>query len=344
VKKTLLILAACAACCGLAVAAPDPAAQKAEAEKKAEAERKAEERRVAQTWNALSFDEKKWIVRYCEVMREMPEAERRLINDRFDKFLRMTPEERTIMKQNYAKWQAMSPEEKQKARDEYIRHQKNYEAEWKKKHPNQPAPPIEFTVSTVPPDPGFYRDEFQLMILQLELQGDQLKAFQLKVAERLKALEDWEKSRKGRQAADLNKLLKASTQPKDAAKIKSLEAALAPLNQEYRKLRADQRAEVMSALTFEQQQKWAAYVLFDKVRHRNLRGFKLTNAQLEQAREICNEIAAKLVKPDTIRADPYLNAIDPLREDVANNIKANVLGIEPARAESVKPAPTSAVP
>jgi hypothetical protein len=272
-----------------------------------------------------------------QALREMPDQERQLINDRFDRFLRMTPEERAIMKQNYEKWQAMSPEQRQKAREEYARHRQAFESEWKKKHPKDPPPAISFTLSTVPPPTEFYKDEFQLMILQLDLEGEQLKAFQLKLAERMKTLADWDKSKKAKQVEDLQLKLQQAKDAKDEAKSKALGEQLAPLQQEYWKLRVALRAVVMSVLTIEQQRQWAAYVLLDQVRHRNLRGFTLTEAQWKQAQPICKEVAAKFVKEDTITNDPYLTGLQNLREDVANSIKVNILEMELPVVKAVAP-------
>jgi Spy/CpxP family protein refolding chaperone len=319
--------------------AADPAPAKSPAD-----EMKIQERKCNEAWSGLSLAEKQWILRYLQAMREMPAQERQLIDDRFDRFLRMTPEERTIMKQNYAKWQALTPEQRQKAREEYARHRENFEAEWKKKHPKDPPPAMSFTVSSVPPAPEFYKDEFQLMILQLGLQGDQLKAFQLKVAERLKSIADWNQGKSGKQVADLDKKLEQARNAKDEAKIKSLTEQRAPLQLESSQLRVRLRADVMSVLTLEQQRQWAAFVLCDCVRYRNLRGIVLDAAQVKQAQSICSEVAAKFVKEDTIAKDPYLNGLNNLREDVANSIKVNVLGLEPPVVKVIPPTPDSGSP
>lgn len=341
--RTTSLMFALAVCLGGGWPRVLPAADPAPAKSPAE-EMKIQERKCNEAWSGLSLDEKQWILRYLQAMREMPAQERQLINDRFDRFLRMTPEERTIMKQNYAKWQAMSPEHRQKAREEYARQRSNFEAEWKKKHPKDPPPAMTFTVSSVPPTPEFYKDEFQLMILQLDLQGDQLKAFQLKLAERLKSLADWDKGKKAKQKNDLDKKLEQARNAKDEAKIKSLTEQRMPLQEEYSKLRVSLRADVMSALTLEQQRQWAAFVLCDRVRFRNLRDITLNAAQVKQAQSICTEVAAKFVKEDTIAKDPYLTGLHNLREEVANSIKVNILGLEPPVVKVALPTPDSGSP
>ena len=340
--RTSIVAAAVACVAWLTPGRAEPAKPAVPAAKSAEEKKRLEEQKLNETWNAVPLEEKQWVLRFCQAMREMPREERALINDRFERFLQMTREERELMKQNYARWQQMSPEQRQKAREEYQRHRQAFEEDWKKKHPDQPVPALRFSVSSVPPTPT-YGDEFQLMILELNLQGDQLKTFQLKLGERLKAIDAWNQSASARQLAELEKRLQKARESKDTANLQALQGPFDRLRQEALKLRSSQRAEVMSILTLEQQQRWAGYVLFDRVSHRNFRKTMFSKTQAEQARAICNEIAAKFVKEDTIAQDPYLGSLDKLLNDVADNVRANVLASDaseeqPAPAGSERPA------
>jgi Spy/CpxP family protein refolding chaperone len=185
-------------------------------------------------------------------------------------------------------------------------------------------------------------DEFQQMITELNLQGEQLARFNARVEARQKAWAEYQAGDKAKQLAEMRAALREARRARDEAKIAELENKIeAPGKQEW-ELRSKLRAEVMAVLTLDQQKKWAGYVLNGRVRPA-LRRAALTEEQARQVRALCDQAAAEFVKAGTVAADPYLTGLSEVRASVLEKITAEVLTAgqreKIARRPAAPPAP-----
>jgi len=181
--------------------------------------------------------------------------------------------------------------------------------------------------------------EWDQIIAVCQLEGDQLAAFQKKVAARDAAMQAWQKSEKGQKLTALREQQAEAKKANDEAKQKELAEQMAGLSKEEWGLRHTVRAEVLGALTLAQQQKWAAHQLYPRVA-RELRRAKLTEEQIVKAKEICAQQAAGFVKEGTVAADPYLTTLKEIQPAAVKAITETLLTLEQKAA--LQPAPKPA--
>jgi hypothetical protein len=117
-------------------------------------DRAALEERLNKAWNSMSLEEKARAMRLHRGLRELPPDERKFINERIDRVLKMSTEQRRQLRQNYQRWQAMTPEQRQQAREEFRKRRQEFEQKWRKEHPGEEPPPFFFRNSTPPASAG----------------------------------------------------------------------------------------------------------------------------------------------------------------------------------------------
>lgn len=170
-------------------------------------------------------------------------------------------------------------------------------------------------------------DEFDHMIIQLQLKGKQLGSFSALREARAKKLADWLATAKGKKYTQLAEALREARTARDEKKVFDLRKQYQVLDDEHWAFRPKIRAEVMAALTLPQQRLWAGYVLMGRAM-RYLRGVELTEEQLGKVRQVCNEVAAGFVDKDTISKDPYLWKLDGIARAAAEQAAAKALTAE----------------
>ena len=163
--------------------------------------------------------------------------------------------------------------------------------------------PVE-PVKTVPMPSGRGND-FTLMGQAITFTPEQKEKFDAAVKSRNEAYDQWAKSERGVRYQELRTQETAARRGRNEAKLKQVQAELAPLRVEQEQVRADLRRELNKSLTLEQQRQWASHALFLRATT-NLGRTALTEAQKKQAKAITDRIAAERVKPDTAGKDPYL--------------------------------------
>jgi len=180
--------------------------------------------------------------------------------------------------------------------------------------------------------------EFEQMITQLNLQGEQLARFKKACVARETTLNAWTESAEGRKLADLSKEISTAKAAKDNAKLESLKTESAALNAKYWTLRTEQRAQVLAVLTLPQQQQWASSILTAHVISRGLRQANLNQKQYQQTQAICVKAATDFVKAATIAKDPYLQTMGQIEPAVVQEVIATVLTAEQKAQLQPKPA------
>jgi Spy/CpxP family protein refolding chaperone len=193
--------------------------------------------------------------------------------------------------------------------------------------PKTSAKPAPTTAATPKAQPARPVNEFEQMIALLNLQGDQLAKFNAARAERDAAVKAWEASAQGKKLADLRTELATAKAAKDQDKINKVTAQLEPISKAGQAQRSEHRAKVMAVLTLPQQQKWAGFVLANRL-NKDLRRVKLTEDQKPKIQAACDKAAVKFVTADTVAKDPYLMTMDGIRPSVVKEISNSILTAE----------------
>jgi hypothetical protein len=176
-------------------------------------------------------------------------------------------------------------------------------------------------------------DEFDEMILFTDIGGWQLKNFVAAVERRAARMREDAATGKGKQLETVQADLAAATQAKDTAKAESLQKQLESLQKAASDQRVRFRADVVGALSLEQQRDWAAYVLWGHWggMAARFRSADLTPDQLWQAQIVVRQEMAAFVNPLTLRQDPYLWVFrhrgegQEIRDKVAARITKEIL-------------------
>lgn len=100
------------------------------------------ERRLDEAWAALPLEAKLRLLRIARALRDLPPEERRLFQERIERFLHMSPEERERLRRNRERWEQMTPEQRERAREEFRKRREEFERR-KGVHPTPPPPPEE---------------------------------------------------------------------------------------------------------------------------------------------------------------------------------------------------------
>lgn len=175
-------------------------------------------------------------------------------------------------------------------------------------------------------------DEFDEMILVTNMDGRQLGAFQEAVRDRKAKYQAYSDGPEGQKLAAARKELADARAARDEAKAADLQKQVAPLDQADLDYRTKVRAPVVEIMDLDQQRDWAAYVLWGRWGGLNARfqGLGLTDDQLKKAQTVCRAEMNDIVKPGTLRNDPYLMIFrrrgeNPFKDRVAARIGREVL-------------------
>jgi hypothetical protein len=175
-------------------------------------------------------------------------------------------------------------------------------------------------------------DEFDEMILVTNMDGRQLGAFQEAVKDRKAKYEAYSGGPEGQKLAAVRKQLAEARAARDEAKTADLQKQLEPLDRADMDYRTKIRAPVVEIMDLDQQRDWAAYVLWGRWGGLNARfqGLGLTDEQMKKAQAVCRAEMNDLIKPGTLRNDPYLMIFrrrgeNPFKDRVAARIGREVL-------------------
>ncbi len=174
-------------------------------------------------------------------------------------------------------------------------------------------------------------DDFDRMIHQTHIEGDQLKAFEAKRAERTAAIAAWEASdeKKAIEAkiAELTPQIDAAKKANDTAKVTALEAQKKELQRQARAPYSRWRGVMVGMMTTEQQHIWATEGLVYAAKRR-IRHIDFTEEQNKQIFEVCKPIAVAALKPDYLTTDPYLGAMGDAAPEAVQAIHDQVMTAE----------------
>lgn len=102
------------------------------------------EQRLNDAWNKMSLREKASALRLHHALREMPEKDRKFIQERIERFLHMSPAEKKQLRENAERWRKMTPEQREQARQQFREKRRQFEEKWKQEHPGEPIPSFPF--------------------------------------------------------------------------------------------------------------------------------------------------------------------------------------------------------
>jgi hypothetical protein len=178
--------------------------------------------------------------------------------------------------------------------------------------------------------------DYEQAVLVLGLKDDQEKAFREKTKARNEKMAELDKTDEATKVAELRAQLKeakgqAKDQTKDQAKeqekIDELNNKMKPLAEVYDKKRAALRAELLGALSPDQQCYWIQWTLFRDLAAR-FKAAALTGEQKDKLWKECGKPAQKLAKDGALATDPYLRGIKELRDELEATCAKKVLTSE----------------
>jgi hypothetical protein len=97
-------------------------------------------------WSSLSVEEKAQMVKLFQGVKELPKEEAKIINDGIAQFLKLPAEVREAIRGNYKTWTTMTPQQREAAREEYRQLKRQFDADWKSKHPGEEPPAFPFRI------------------------------------------------------------------------------------------------------------------------------------------------------------------------------------------------------
>jgi hypothetical protein len=167
-------------------------------------------------------------------------------------------------------------------------------------------------------------DEYDEVIADLKIEGEQLVAFRAKNLERIAKLEAFVESDDGKQMIALREELAAARRDKQREKVAPLRAKITPLSDKYWAIRNQGRTDLLNLLTEDQLKRYAGHALLSRCL-RGMEQIELSPEQKAQAREITNAAAAPWYKPGVAESDPYFRDLLSVEAPTRARIVAEVL-------------------
>lgn len=168
-------------------------------------------------------------------------------------------------------------------------------------------------------------DEYDTLIADLGLAGEQLARFKAIDAQRLEKLKAFVESEQGKQLVALREQLAAARRDKKPAdQIAAIREQIKPLSDQYWAIRNDARVALLSTLDVSQQARYVGLTLTQ----RTLRGWDNLELSTEQAaavRAICDEVALAWFKPEMVKTDPYFRELMSIEASTRQRIARDVL-------------------
>jgi hypothetical protein len=170
--------------------------------------------------------------------------------------------------------------------------------------------------------------EYDALIADLKLAGDQLAEFRRLDAERRVKLQAFVDSPDGVELIRLREQLAAARRDKKRELVAPLRAQIEPYSKKYWEVRNQTRLDLLAVLSETQQKQTIGFSLFSKVQ-RGMGGTKLDEQQALAARSICDDIAAAWWSKENVAGDPFFRnmnkqvdaAIAQIRRDVLTETK-----------------------
>ncbi len=194
-------------------------------------------------------------------------------------------------------------------------------------------------------DPGQTIDEFDEMVLVTDLDDWRLEHFIRRVLDRHETWNEWMAGEKQQRLEALQAQLRQARRDGDQKQVEKLQRETEPLQRAHTELRTRIRRNVVTAMTYDQQRDWAAFVLWGHwggLRGR-FRDVDLSEDQLWRAHAVCRQEVWEFVKGHTLAVDPYLWVFrrggDPIRDRIAERIAREVLTPDQRKMMSFARAP-----
>lgn len=168
-------------------------------------------------------------------------------------------------------------------------------------------------------------DEYDAVIADLGLTGDQLRTFREADARRIANLKAFVASEDGKRLIELREQLAAARREKrPASEVSALRAQITPLSDLYWEIRNKGRVELLSILTGSQLKQYVGFSLFSRTM-RGLERLELAADQQQKARAIANDEAGQWFSEDVVKADPYFRGLLSVEQPTLDRIVAEVL-------------------
>lgn len=167
-------------------------------------------------------------------------------------------------------------------------------------------------------------NEYDSLIADLRLEGDQLAAFKKADAERLAALRAFVEGAEGQQLMALREKMAAARREKRTDDVPALRAEIQPLSDRYWAVRNQGRMAVLKTLSEPQLARVAGGALYARVA-RALAAVTPTQEQKGRTRAICDEAAARWFKMSMLESDPFFREITPLEASTRERVISEVL-------------------
>lgn len=167
--------------------------------------------------------------------------------------------------------------------------------------------------------------EYDGLIADLALAGDQLDQFRARDTQRLEDLKSFVESADGKALIELREQLAAARRAKKpASDIEALRAKIKPLSDKYWAVRTQGRVALLELLNEAQQKRYIGLTLFQRAL-RKIAQDEFTQEQRNHARTIADEEAAKWYTPQVIKSDPYFRGLQLIEDSTAARIAKEVL-------------------
>jgi hypothetical protein len=184
-------------------------------------------------------------------------------------------------------------------------------------------------------------DEYDAVIADLALEGEQLQRFNAANRGRIDNLKAFVAGDEGKRLIELREALAAARRAKKpSSDIAELRKQIQPLSDAYWSIRNSGRIALLETLNEAQLKQYAGASLLARTT-RGLEKANLTDEQWKQARQICNEAAAEWFKPGVVQNDPYFRELLSIEQPTRHRIVTEVLRDEQRASLSGRRATTA---
>lgn len=166
--------------------------------------------------------------------------------------------------------------------------------------------------------------EYDALIAELGLEGEQLDRVNVRVQERLDRLEAFAASDEGIKLVELRTQLAAARREKRLDDVPRLRAEVQPFADAYWKVRVETRLAILRELTPEQQVQAAGFSLQQRMLGRVANVSALSSDEREAIRSIARDIARDWLTPEKLQSDPFFRTIDEKLPEALEAMKEQV--------------------
>jgi hypothetical protein len=153
-------------------------------------------------------------------------------------------------------------------------------------------------------------DEYDAVIADLKLEGEELERFQEADRRRRDGLQAFVDSPEGIELVRLREQLAAARREKRSDEVGTIRNQIQPLSEQYWTVRNHGRLELLALLSVDQQKQLVGFTIRRRL-ERSLAGAALSDPQQQQVRAICDEVGAAWWSPERVQADPFFRNLQP---------------------------------